>query len=78
MNRDDIIRMAREAGFGFMTDKPKSATHMQCGIDDLERFATLVASAEREEWANEFAGLGEWTAVHILEDREAIRARGQA
>ena len=46
--------------------------------DNIMRFAALVAAAEREEWANEFAGLGEWTAVHILEDREAIRARGQA
>jgi len=35
-------------------------------------FAKLVAAKEREEWAKEFAGLGEWTAVHILE------ARGEA
>ncbi len=49
MNRDDIIRMAREANFGFMTEKPKSATHMQCGIDDLERFFHMAQAAEREE-----------------------------
>jgi hypothetical protein len=49
MNRDDIIKMAREANFGFMTEKPKSATHMQCGIDDLERFFHMAQAAEREE-----------------------------
>ena len=79
MTRDDIIRMAREAGFGFMTEKPKSATHMQCGIDDLERFAALVAAAEREACAkvcddvnNEYDGeevSASWIAA-------AIRARG--
>ncbi len=50
MNRDDIIKMAREANFGFMTEKPKSATHMQCGIDDLERFFHMAQAAEREKW----------------------------
>ncbi len=49
MNRDEIIKMAREANFGFMTEKPKSATHMQCGIDDLERFFHMAQAAEREE-----------------------------
>jgi len=42
MTRDNIIRMAHEAGFGFMTYKPKSATHMQCGIKNLESFVSLV------------------------------------
>ena len=51
MNRDDIIKMAREANFGFMTEKPKSATHMQCGIDDLERFFHMAQAAEREACA---------------------------
>jgi len=32
-------------------------------------FAKMVAAKERDEWAKEFAGLGEWTAVHILEAR---------
>ena len=58
MTRDDIIRMAQEAEFGFMTEKPKSATHMQCGIDDLERFAALVAAAEREKVAKWQIGSG--------------------
>ena len=82
--------MAREAGFGFMTEKPKSATHMQCGIDDLERFAALVAAAEREACAkvcekivDRPAGYnGQWegygnTKTHMTgyECAAAIRAR---
>ena len=60
MNREDITRMAREAGFvGFDGDN-----------GSLRRFAELVAAAERREWAKEFAGLGEWTCVHILESRD--------
>ena len=47
MNRDDIIRMAREAGFAIQGD--------MYGEDDeiakVERFANLVAAAEREACA---------------------------
>jgi hypothetical protein len=45
MTRDDIIRMAREAGFNVEQGFLLRVT----GIDeDLERFAALVAAAERE------------------------------
>ena len=40
MNREDIIRMAREAGFRVNTTESL--------LEELERFATLIASAERE------------------------------
>ena len=40
MNREDIIRMAREAGF------PEAI--LELSPTALERFAALVASAERE------------------------------
>lgn len=43
MNRDDIIRMAREAGLGF---KKGSGWGTHAGT---QRFAELVAAAEREE-----------------------------
>ena len=43
MNREDIIRMAREAGI--------SQDHAQGMTLFLERFAALVASAEREACA---------------------------
>jgi hypothetical protein len=43
--KDDIIRMAREAGF--------SAKHTDVYFDrQLERFANIVAAAERKEWPN--------------------------
>ena len=44
MTRDDIIRMAREAG------QQHSGTSL-VGIQSLERFAALVAAAEREACA---------------------------
>ena len=40
MNRDDIIRMAREADFWLVGMEPYQT--------QLERFAKLVAAAERE------------------------------
>ncbi len=48
MDRDSIIRMAREAGFNVEQGFLLRVT----GIDeDLERFAALVAAAEREACA---------------------------
>lgn len=44
MNRDDIIRMAKEAG-AFL--EPVTESDAAC----LERFAALVAAAEREACA---------------------------
>jgi hypothetical protein len=43
MTRDDIIRMAREAGI--------SQSHAEGMTDFLERFAALVAAAERNKVA---------------------------
>ena len=43
MNRDDILRMAKEAGL-----TPASFCRWSAYSDDLERFATLVA-AEKEQ-----------------------------
>ena len=43
MNRDDIIRMAQEAGF--------SAYHLAVLDQGIYRFANLVAAAEREACA---------------------------
>jgi hypothetical protein len=49
MNRKDIIRMAREAGFEY-SGAELSWESVIC-TEELERFAALVASAEREECA---------------------------
>ena len=46
MNREDIIRMAREAGF------PEAI--LELSPIALERFAALVASAERDRMCEQF------------------------
>ena len=45
MTRDDIIRMALEAGF------PCDEDWVAYGLEGFERFAALVAAAEREACA---------------------------
>ncbi len=50
MNREDIIRMAREAGLVWKEGLSGSGPHIN-HIDDLKRFAALVAAAEREACA---------------------------
>lgn len=48
MTRDDIIRMAREAGFygsEILGDHEYDVVGL---VSDLERFATIVAAIERE------------------------------
>ena len=48
MTQDEIIRMAREAGFSFETGQD-----MRDNIPALERFAALVAAHEREKQAEQ-------------------------
>ena len=77
MNREDIIRMAREAGF----NKTGRAPAYYAMPEELERFAALVAAAEREACAkllNENANFCSVSLRLILESNaEAIRSRGQ-
>ena len=47
MNRDDIIRMAQEAGYVYHVSGG-TGTYVQFYWDQLEQFAHLVAAAERE------------------------------
>jgi hypothetical protein len=74
VTQEDIIRMAREAGFNLEQGFLLRVT----GIDeDLERFAALVAAAEREacaQIAEEWLGPTKDRELHIA---AAIRARGQ-
>ena len=51
MTQDDIIRMAREAGITFVTEVGVASATPEW----LERFAALVAAAEREECAKEIS-----------------------
>jgi hypothetical protein len=67
MNREEIIRMAQEAGFRVNTTESL--------LEELERFAALVASAEREACADICELI--WGCNGELRDAvEAIRARG--
>ena len=66
MNRDDIIRMAREAHldvYGLGKDREKF-------VSVVERFATLVAAAEREHIAKEFKN-----TLKVAEERGAAAER---
>lgn len=72
MNKEDIIRMAREAQMPFYW-RTGEITY----LDKLERFAALVASAEREACAKvceEYADDSRTGSTCS----EVIRARGQA
>ena len=53
MTREDIIRMAREADSGFEGGPDADGTLVDSliGLDAIERFAALVAAAEREACA---------------------------
>ena len=62
MTNEDLIRMAREAGLVMYDYSDPS----------LERFANLVAAAEREACA-----VIAFNAKTYIEAAEAIRARGQ-
>ena len=84
MTHEDIIRMAREAGFAINTRTGDiNASHGSYNwiiSRELERFAALVEAAEREQCA-----LAAWEIVQYevhadLADRvaQAIRARSQA
>jgi hypothetical protein len=81
MNKEDIIRMAREAGFSEWhgTDSPDF-------LSLIELFAALVAAAEREACVREcenhriedFENDGEpLISAVALECAEAIRKRGE-
>jgi len=75
MTRDDIIRMAREADpFG---ENGRLYQMAELAPETLERFAELVAAAERERFALECIDLVAFYGGPV--DLEAaIRARGQA
>ncbi len=78
MTRDDIERMAVEAG-GFI---PEWRGIWELSGDALERFAALVAAAEREacakvceDYTDRYAGCED--EGHGYEIAAAIRARGE-
>ena len=81
MNREDIIRMAREAGDADRIDPfTKDGDWVILTPDELERFAALVASAEREACAQfiEHDYVRQFERPWRVDLSAAIRARGQA
>lgn len=78
MNREDIIRMAREAGF---VDYELDDGTTESFDKRYERFAALVASAEREACAKvceEYETNNDIAETWLNIVSEVIRARGQA
>jgi hypothetical protein len=78
MRREDVIRMAGEAGFN-LHHNPELYDCMVANYKSIERFAALVAEAEREACAEVCLGLEaqleEFDALNRA--AAAIRARGQ-
>ena len=72
MNRDDIIRMAQEAGAFFDGDFSVYDMPEHC----FEKFAALVAAAEREACCEIVYGQCESDNV-AQRTVDAIRARGE-
>lgn len=73
MTQDEIIQLAREAGFSVMTDASKLEDVLCVGRhpDSLKLFAELVAAKEREKLLAENSYLGEQLQAYILAEREA-------
>lgn len=72
MTKDDIIRMARDVGILDFRDEDNSE-YVKDVLDDLERFASLVAEAEREACAKVCEDYG--TSNTTKACAQAIRAR---
>ena len=85
MTRDDIIRMAREAGMLIPSFRIGGGLALgTCAVPDFERFADLVAAAEREACAKQMDAIAR-TCLEENSDHEpfeyaaaVIRARGAA
>ena len=73
MNKEDIIRIAQDAG-AELAELPRGDAWLFTDDKCLERFAAIVASAEREKIAEYI----DRNLMSCREYAEAIRARGQA
>lgn len=82
MNKDDIIRMAREAGAATGSPAPNAPEIIFTQCLDIERFAALVAAAEREACAKvceaRYMGDNNREDAEARRCAAAIRARGEA
>jgi hypothetical protein len=90
MTQDEILEMARQAGFLYGTMGPSNARFVTAightFIVELETFAKLVAAKEREACAKRceelekaWVNAGLWKVTHEYKEcSAAIRARGEA
>jgi hypothetical protein len=91
MTRDDIIRLALDAGLLNYVDNEtprRYFIHGHADLEELERFAALVAAAEREacaglcdeiekkKWETVMHG-GEMQGISARDCAAAIRERGE-
>ena len=82
MDREDIIRMAREAGMQLAwvaTVPDTNKMKVLCDFDQVQHFAALVAAHEREECAKVCDVLAvhpEYASDITKVAAQAIRARG--
>ena len=88
MTRDEIIKLARDAGFVLIIDSKYGCDdYLSCQspLPSLERFAALVAASERESCAKAAEGFPEnrdWVPGSLwgnirADVASAIRARGE-
>jgi hypothetical protein len=70
MTQDDIIEMARRAGF----DPHDMSSDFTCNLENINAFAKLVAEKEREACAKVCEDSVEYAGGTLA---EAIRARGE-
>jgi hypothetical protein len=89
MEREQIIRMAREAGFvnvrGGLKDNGELSDYWDCWPGQLEHFANLVAAAEREACAKLCINIEQSEPLSdrigwehgTVDCHAAIRARGE-
>jgi hypothetical protein len=71
MTQDEIIEMARQAGF----DPHDMSSDFTCNLEDINAFAKLVAQHEREACAKVCDEYGDEFGEFIA---DVIRSRGQA
>lgn len=78
MDRDEIIRMARETGFDVNFDIRSVSVEGVHINKELERFTNLVAAHEREACARVCEAFGKTLEVDVGDCfAEEIRARGK-
>ena len=75
MKREDVIRMAGEAGFN-LHHNPELYDCMVANYESIERFAFLVAAAERKNFCAALRHMHD--AYSLASDPSPLKTRSQA